>query len=116
MISVCLRPVPEEYASEHVEGEHAERDQQSARPCKLMPVFIGAHGELEYDHGKVGHGRIHVGCPELVVEGGEEKGCRLAADARNCEQDTGDDAGFCGTHGSSTITFHCGAPSAAAAS
>ena len=63
-----------------------------AGPGQLLPVLVRAQRELEDHHRQVGHGRVEIGAPELIVERREQQRRRLAADARDREQQAGDDA------------------------
>ena len=74
--------------SEHEQGQH-----QRAGPGQRLPGFVGAACELVHDHRHAGHRLQDVGVPVLVAERGEQQRRGLAADARQRQQDAGDDAG-----------------------
>ena len=72
-----------------VEKQDRDRDQQRAAPGEHLPIGVGAHRELEDHDRQIGHRRVEVGAPELVVERGEQQRRRLAGDARDREHDAG---------------------------
>src|ERR1700691_6694083 len=74
----------------HTRGnaEHQDRhgDDQRAGPRQVLPILVGAQGELEDDDREVRHGSIEVSAPKLIVERGEQQRRGLSADARDCQQ------------------------------
>jgi hypothetical protein len=80
------------HARGNTQDQYAHRDDQRARPRQVLPILVGAQGELKDDHRQIRHGRIQIGAPELVVERREQQGRRLAADAGDGQQQTRDDA------------------------
>jgi hypothetical protein len=113
-----VRPglVAEERHARDVDRQHDQRDQQRAAPGQLLPVVVGAHGELEDHHRQVGHRLAHVGAEELVVQRGEQQRRGLADDPGDRQQHAGDDAAAPRAASPSVLTFQRGAPSAKAAS
>ena len=65
---------------------------KSAGPSEVAPIGVRTERVLEDHHRQIGHGSVHIGVPELVVERGEQQGRGFAADARHRQQDAGDDA------------------------
>ena len=58
----------------------------------MLPIVVGAKGELKDGRRQARHGGVHVGGPELIVERGEQQRGRLAADPGNGQENAGDDA------------------------
>ena len=57
--------------------------------CQFL---VRAQRELEDHHRQIRHRRVQVRAPELIVERGEQQRRRLAADARDRQQQARDDA------------------------
>src|SRR5271156_6691244 len=69
----------EQYPCCDAQNQDGRRDDQSARPGEILPILVRAQGELKDDHRQIRHGGVQIAAPELVVKGGEQQRCGLAA-------------------------------------
>src|SRR5438445_13571710 len=71
--SLFERTPRRESPSADVEAEHSDGNQKRTAPSKHLPVGVGAHRKLKDDDRQIGHRRVEVRAPELVVERGKEQ-------------------------------------------
>src|SRR5512143_3828216 len=90
-IVATVEPAAGGQAGENADREDEEDEDEGSGPGQGMPFVIGADRIVEYLQRDRGDRLVQPDRPELVAEGGEEQRRGLTGDARDGDQDAGND-------------------------
>src|SRR5213592_3091837 len=115
-MSVSRRLIAEEYAHEDVEHKHAQSYDQGTGPGEVLPVFVGTHGKLEDHDRRFAMGWFMSSDQNWLLSAVNSSGAVSPPMRATASRIPVMIPAFAARTVTRVITFHCGAPSAAAAS